>query len=96
MNVFIVLKGIHFLFFSSPEHMVRLYYRQASVVHMYVCMYIRTYVRIYMYVRMYVFSNISSQITGPIEAKFHVEPPSDIWHYSRYGLNPITLMLPVN
>ena len=21
---------------------------------------------------------------------------SDIWHYSRYGLNPITLMLPVN
>ena len=20
----------------------------------------------------------------------------DIWHYSRYGLNPITLMLPVN
>ena len=23
-------------------------------------------------------------------------PSRNIWHYSRYGLNPITLMLPVN
>ena len=33
---------------------------------------------VYMYVRMSTFSNIfSSETTGPIEAKFHMEPPWD-------------------
>ena len=26
----------------------------------------------------------------------HIEMAASIWHYSRYRLNPITLMLPVN
>ena len=30
-----------------------------------------------MYVCVLTFSNISSETTGPIEAKFHVEPPCD-------------------
>ena len=30
-----------------------------------------------MYVCMSIFSNISSETTGPIEAKFHMEPPWD-------------------
>ena len=46
-----------------------LYCRKASVVRGYVCVYVRMCVQI--------FKNFSSETTGPIEAKFHVEPPWD-------------------
>ena len=39
----------------------------------------------------------NSRLNGHLNTeKLIVLNPPSIWHYSRYGLNPITLMLPVN